>query len=94
MTVQQNIIKQEQILARCEKSLALEKVKKRRADTRRKIELGGLIIKAGMAEWDKFILLGALDYSRKLLKQDEFKNLFQITGQHLFSENTGKNHAQ
>lgn len=86
MSIQQTINKQEQSIARCEKSLALEKLKKRRADTRRKIELGGLIIKAGMAEWDKFILLGALDYCHCLLTQDEFKKLFWFKGQQLLCQ--------
>lgn len=48
MTTHHQIIKQQQQVARCEKSLALEKLKKRRADTRRKIEFGGLVIKAGI----------------------------------------------
>jgi Conjugal transfer protein TraD len=32
----------------------------RKADTRRKIELGGLIIKAGAADLDAMVLLGLL----------------------------------
>ena len=32
----------------------------RKADTRRKIELGGLVIKAGIDELDRAALLGAL----------------------------------
>ncbi|MGL6028176.1 MAG: conjugal transfer protein TraD, partial [Legionella sp.] len=42
------IKKEKQIIIRCEKSLALEKIKKRRADTRNKIEFGGLVIKSSM----------------------------------------------
>lgn len=63
MSIPQEVKKQEQLLARCKKSLVLENLKKRCADTRRKIEFGGLIIKAGMDEWDKFIILGALEFS-------------------------------
>jgi hypothetical protein len=48
MSTYEQIIKQQQQVARCEKSIALEKLQKRRADTRRKIELGGLVIKSGM----------------------------------------------
>lgn len=40
MTINEQITKEKQLFARCEKSLALEKLKKRKANTRRKIELG------------------------------------------------------
>ena len=53
MTTYDQIIKQQQQVARSEKSLALEKLKIRRADTRRKIELGGLVIKSGMDGFNK-----------------------------------------
>lgn len=67
MSIQQEVKKQEQMIARCEKSLALEKLKKRRADTRHKIELGGLIIKSGMNFYEKAIVLGGLFYVKNLL---------------------------
>ena len=79
------ILKQQQTIAHCEKNLALEKIKKRKADTRRKIELGGLIIKSGMDGFNKAIILGALDYSCQLIKnENSYKNLFEIKGQSLF----------
>lgn len=85
MTMLKQIEKEKQSLARCEKSLALEKLKKRKADTRRKIELGGLIIKSGMAIYDKSILLGALEYAGKLIEQDSsYEGLFKSIGEKMF----------
>lgn len=85
MTTREQIIKQTQLVARCEKSLALEKLKKRKADTRRKIELGGLVVKAGMAIYDKSILLGALEYTGDLIEQDSnYKSLFKSIGDRMF----------
>ncbi|VEG91176.1 conjugal transfer protein TraD [Legionella spiritensis] len=85
MSTREQIKKQQQVLARCEKSLALEKLKKRRAETRRKIELGGLVVKSGMDGFNKSTILGALDYALKLAEQDTaYKALFESRGEHLF----------
>ncbi|HAU1410433.1 TPA: conjugal transfer protein TraD [Legionella pneumophila] len=79
------IKKQKQIIARDEKALALIKLKKRKADTRRKIELGGLVIKSGMGRYDKATILGALDYTINLIGQDkDYANLFISKGNNLF----------
>ena len=87
MSMLDKIQKEKQVIARCEKSLAVEKLKKRKADTRRKIELGGLVIKAGMNGFNKSVVLGALDYSSKLLTQDETNvALFEARGNKLFLE--------
>ena len=81
MTMLKQIEKEKQNLARCEKSLALEKLKKRKADTRRKIELGGLVIKAGMGEFDKAVVLGASIYAIQLTTQDsDCYKLFEDIG--------------
>ena len=40
----------------------------RKADTQRKIQLGGLIIKAGISELDRPALMGALLLSKRLLE--------------------------
>lgn len=86
MVTSAQIKKQKQIIVKCENSLALEKLKKRRADTRRKIELGGLVIKAGMDGFDKSTILGALNYSFNLLSTDDsYIRLFAIKGNDLFS---------
>lgn len=72
MSTKTEIQKQQQLIARCEKSLALEKLKKRRADTRRKIELGGLVIKSGMDGFNKAVILGALINAQdNILKNDQ-----------------------
>ena len=72
-------------MARCEKSLAFEKLKKRRADTRRKIELGGLVIKSGMDGFNKSVILGALSHAMQLIENDEnYLPLFESVGDALF----------
>jgi hypothetical protein len=70
MMMLEQIEKEKQVIARCEKSLAMEKLKRRRADTRRKIEFGGLVIKSGMSQFNKSIILGALHFIYELMKQD------------------------
>lgn len=41
-------------------SLSRARDQVRKDDTRRKIELGGLVIKAGLSELDRAVILGAL----------------------------------
>lgn len=85
MTMLKQIEKEKQFIARCEKSLALEKLKKRRADTRRKIEYGGLVIKSGMADYNKSVILGALAHSLQLFKTDiTYITEFEKVGNQLF----------
>ncbi|HHU0052990.1 TPA: conjugal transfer protein TraD, partial [Legionella pneumophila] len=85
MTILEQIGKEKQLIACCKKSLSLEKIKKRRADTRHKIELGGLVVKSGMGNFDKAIILGALKFALNLLNHDEsYKQLFEIEGTKLF----------
>ncbi|HHW4979452.1 TPA: conjugal transfer protein TraD [Legionella anisa] len=85
MTLNKKIIKQEQLITRFKNSVASINLKKRRADTRRKIEFGGLIIKSGIDGYNKSIILGALDYSLRLIEQDAtYQNLFETRGDTLF----------
>jgi len=84
MTIFKHIKKQQQTLMRCEKDYALKQIKQRRADTRRKIELGGLVIKAGMNVFNKAVILGALDYAVVLLAEDNYSHLFETRGNYLF----------
>ena len=85
MTTHAQVVKQKQYVARCEKSLTLEKLKKRRADTRRKIEFGGLVVKSGMDGFNKSVILGALDYALELIGEDEtYQHLFEARGDNLF----------
>ncbi len=72
-----------------EKSLALEKLKTRRSDTRRKIELGGLVIKAGFDVHNKATILGAIVYAQQLVTDDKnYLLLFENIGSNLFLELT------
>ncbi len=88
MAMYDQIIKQQQHIALCEKSLAIEKLKKRRADTRRKIELGGLVIKSGMDGYNKAIILGALLHAMKLLIDEHQLSLFESIGNNAFLHDT------
>ncbi|MDP3560351.1 MAG: conjugal transfer protein TraD [Legionellaceae bacterium] len=89
MNTREQIVKQQQCIARSETSLALEKLKKRRADTRRKIELGGLVIKAGVDGFNKPVILGMLNYGLQLVNQDaNYQRLFEVRGDSLFLINS------
>lgn len=88
MATHEKIVKQQQYIARCEKSLAFEKLKKRRADTRRKIEFGGLVIKSAIDVHNKSIILGALTHSLQLIESDSSCiTLFESIGDFLFLKN-------
>ena len=81
MELNNRIKKQEQRIARAENSLAMEKLKKRREDTRRKIELGGLVVKSGLDGFNKSVILGALTHALGLMeKEEEYKNIFESIG--------------
>ena len=71
MTMFKQIEREKQVIARCEKSLALEKFKNRKADTRRKIEFGGLVFKSSMDAYNKAVILGGLVHLVQLIAQDE-----------------------
>ena len=85
MTVLRQIEKEKQLIARCENSLALNELKKRRAETRRKIELGGLVVKSGIDGLNKSVVLGALAHANQLMIHDEsYHKLFDDMGSGLF----------
>lgn len=82
------IKKEEQKIARLENSLALQKLKQRRAETRRKIEFGGLVVKSAMDSYNKSIVLGALTHAMRLISEDaHYLTLFESIGDNLFLEN-------
>ncbi|MDP3560055.1 MAG: conjugal transfer protein TraD [Legionellaceae bacterium] len=84
MTIVKQIEKEKQNLARYEKSFALVQLKKRKANTRRKIEFGGLVIKSGFGCYDKAVILGALDYALELIhKTENYRILFETKGKNL-----------
>lgn len=88
MTIDKQVLKEKQKIARYESTLALEKIKKRRADTRRKIELGGLVIKSGFESYNKAIILGALSHAWQLIESDtKYLSIFEAVGNKLFLEN-------
>jgi len=79
------IISKQKTLARLERQYALEKVKERKRDTRRKIEFGGLIIKAKLNQYPKDVILGAMLYAVNHLESDEASyRLFQCKGEAAF----------
>ncbi|HCD9515734.1 TPA: conjugal transfer protein TraD [Legionella pneumophila] len=85
MTTLNQIQKQKQTIARSEEELAKTKLKKRRADTRRKIELGGVVIKSGMDGHNKSVVLGALVYALSLMQEESsYIDLFETKGNMLF----------
>jgi len=85
MTTLKQIEKEQQTLARCKQSLALEQLKKRKADTRSKIELGGLVVKSGLDCFGKAVVLGILIYSSELIEKDiAYLKLFENIGQSKF----------
>ena len=72
-------------MAYAERTLAMEKIKKRRAETRRKIEFGGLVVKAGLDGFNKAVVLGALVHAQRLIANDENQlALFEPLGEKSF----------
>ena len=87
MSTQEQLKTVEQRLARLERSKAMQAIKKRKMDTRRKIELGGLVIKSHLNQYPKDVILGALiDAVDQLSDNPELKRLWQIKGQQAFLE--------
>ena len=81
----EEILKQEQKIARLNQNLALQRLKKRKKDTRQKIEFGGLVIKAKMDQYSKVIILGALIDAFEQLKRDtSAQKLFEAKGESAF----------
>ncbi len=79
------IIQQEQMIARLERQLAREKIKQRKADTRKKIEFGGLVVKAKLDDMPKDIILGALIRIKEAIDNEPgSKALYQSIGQAAF----------
>ena len=61
----------------------------RKADTYRKITLGGLVIKAGLGELDRAALLGLLMESGALLQLPETVTKLRAIGEAAFKDQTG-----
>lgn len=66
----------------------------RKRDAREKIELGGLVVKAGLREADRAVLLGAMiELSKQSNNQTEWSRLRAI-GRAAFIRDTEKNHLR
>lgn len=75
-------------LARIERELGRLRMDTRREDTRRKIQLGGLVIKAGMADYPAAVILGALALASNALKGEKAeaqRALFEAKGNAIFT---------
>ena len=87
MSTQEKLKAAEQRLARLERNKAMQSIKKRKQDTRRKIELGGLVIKSELSQYNKDVILGALiDAVNQLSDNPDLKRLWQLKGQQAFLE--------
>lgn len=78
-----------QLLARTERALGRLRMNARQEDTRRKIQLGGLVIKAGMAEYPPAVLLGALALAANALagpNAQAIRERFSAAGDALFAK--------
>jgi hypothetical protein len=85
VSTQSQLVKTAQTVARLEQKLAQEKLKQRKQDARKKIELGGLVIKAKMDNYSKAVILGALmDAVTQLNNNADVKALFQAKGEAAF----------
>jgi len=86
-TTSDDIKKATQAVAKLERQLALQKVKARKADTRRKIEFGGLVIKAELNQYSKAVILGALlSIMADLGREPELEALFKLKGEAAFMD--------
>ncbi len=74
-----------------ERQLALQKVKQRKAETRRKIELGGLVVKSEIDQYPKSVVLGALLDAIDTINQDpKHLEILKQKGEMAFLEKTSK----
>lgn len=75
-----NIIRQKQKIPRNELDLNRERERLRKADTRRKIQLGELIVKAGLEEESTNVILGLLCEQKINLvaKRDHWRKLGDV----------------
>lgn len=87
MSTYDKVIQKKQLISKLERNLQLEKLKKRKAETRKKIELGGLVIKSGMHAYSKDIILGALAHALQSIEDDvSHLKLFESLGESIFLE--------
>ena len=81
------IVKHTQKIARLERKLAKQKAQARQQDTRTKISLGGLVIKAKLDPLSEEILLGGLlELEKQLTAEPSLLDVFQAKGEAVFLE--------
>jgi hypothetical protein len=83
------LLRLRQRLARTDRDLGRLRMNARREDARRKIQLGGLVIKSGMADYPASVILGALTLAAGALKgpnADAAKARFEAAGDEAFSD--------
>ncbi len=76
-------------MLRLQRSLRRLAMDARKQDTRRKIQLGGLIIKAGLAEEEAAVILGALLSAAEALSGPDgeaARQRFRLSGARAFGE--------
>ncbi len=76
----------DQSIARLEEQKRKIAANQRKADNRRKFELGGLVIKAAIADYPSNELLGGLIHLRRLLEDPSQREKFANEGGRLFSK--------
>lgn len=87
-------------IEKCKRTMSQESIRKRKADTRRKIQIGGLVIKAGLDylhEQDKALLLGIfLDGMNQLegAGKATYKQKCQLLGKDAFNADRNKKYHQ
>src|SRR3546814_19807782 len=78
------LLRWRQRLAQVERNLGRFRMNARREDARRKIQLGGLVIKSGMADYPASVILGALTLAAGALtgpNADATKARFEAAGE-------------
>jgi len=70
MSKEEKLSNQQQVLAKLQQQLRIDKVQKRKQDTRLKIEFGGLVIKSKMDNYSKSVILGALIDAKECMRYD------------------------
>jgi hypothetical protein len=67
------------------------RVTERKQDTRHKIQLGGLIVKAGLGEEDKALILGILLEAKKAMETSKIeKSHFLAIGKSAFEQHVSE----
>jgi hypothetical protein len=85
MDTNAKIIKEQAKLNRLTLTSAKQKLQERRKDTRQKIELGGLVIKAELQDLPKDIILGGLiDLMERLNTEPELETVLRSIGKNAF----------